>query len=42
MAMTSSGVGDKGIDPFEICITIASACNLVFRKDVESTPSVTL
>jgi hypothetical protein len=31
MDMTSSGVGDEGIDPFENCITIASACSLVFR-----------
>jgi hypothetical protein len=33
MAMTSSDVGDEGIDPFETCITIASACNLVFRTN---------
>ena len=31
MAMTSSAVGDEGIYPFATCITIASACNLVFR-----------
>jgi hypothetical protein len=33
MAMTSSDVGDEGIDPFETCITIASACYLVFRTN---------
>jgi len=33
MAMTSSAVGDEGIDPFATCITIASACNLVFRTN---------
>ncbi|XP_071509045.1 uncharacterized protein [Diadema antillarum] len=27
------GEGDTGIDPFENCITIASACNLVFRRN---------
>jgi hypothetical protein len=32
MDMTSSGEGDAGIDPFQQCITIASACNLVFRN----------
>ncbi|CAG2185008.1 unnamed protein product [Mytilus edulis] len=31
MSMTKSATGDGGIDPFETCITIASACNLVFR-----------
>lgn len=31
MEMTSSNDSDVGIDPFENCITIASACNLVFR-----------
>ena len=31
MQMTSCTGDDKGIDPFEKCITIASACNLVFR-----------
>ena len=33
MAMTSSAVGDKGIDSFATCITIAFACNLVFRTN---------
>ena len=27
----TSGDGQGGIDPFQKCITIASACNLVFR-----------
>ncbi|XP_062578112.1 uncharacterized protein LOC134240005 [Saccostrea cucullata] len=31
MQMTSRN-GEEGIDPFAHCITIASACNLVFRK----------
>ncbi|VDI79418.1 Hypothetical predicted protein [Mytilus galloprovincialis] len=31
MSMTKSATGDGGIDPFETCINIASACNLVFR-----------
>jgi hypothetical protein len=31
MDMTSSGECDAGIDLFQQCITIASACNLVFR-----------
>ena len=31
--MTSSAVGDEGIAPFATCITIASACNLVFRTN---------
>jgi len=33
MDITSAG-GDDGIDPFANCITIASACNLVFRKKI--------
>lgn len=33
MAMTSTAVGGEGIDPFANCITIASACNLVFRSN---------
>ncbi|CAG2245162.1 unnamed protein product [Mytilus edulis] len=33
MAMTTIDSNKDGIDPFEKCITIASACNLVFRKN---------
>ncbi|CAC5375852.1 unnamed protein product [Mytilus coruscus] len=33
MAMTTKDSNKDGIDPFEKCITIASACNLVFRKN---------
>ncbi|CAG2235463.1 unnamed protein product [Mytilus edulis] len=32
MNMTTIDSNKDGIDPFEKCITIASACNLVFRK----------
>ncbi|CAC5385562.1 unnamed protein product [Mytilus coruscus] len=31
--MTLSNADDEGIDPFATCITIASACNLVFRTN---------
>ena len=31
--VTSTGLSDKGVDPFQNCITIASACNLVFRRN---------
>jgi hypothetical protein len=30
----TSGECDDGIDPIVNCITIASACNLVFRKNI--------
>ncbi|XP_063418064.1 uncharacterized protein LOC134700765 [Mytilus trossulus] len=33
MAMTTIDSNKDGIDPFEKCITIASACNLVFRNN---------
>ncbi|CAG2190801.1 unnamed protein product [Mytilus edulis] len=33
MNMTTIDSNKDGIDPFEKCITIASACNLVFRKN---------
>ncbi|WAR08684.1 hypothetical protein MAR_018642 [Mya arenaria] len=33
MELTKKGVGNIGIDPFENCITIASACNLVYRTN---------
>ena len=31
--ISASCGGDPGVDPFEDCITIASACNLVFRRN---------
>ena len=33
MKMTSTNETDPGVDPFRKCITIASACNLVFRRN---------
>ena len=33
MQVTSTGPGECGVDPFQKCITIASACNLVFRRN---------
>ena len=32
--------GTSGIDPFESCITIASACNLVFRNNFLESESI--
>lgn len=32
--------GNDGIDPFEACITIASACNLVYRTNFLQTESI--
>ena len=33
MEVSASCEEDPGVDPFENCITIASACNLVFRRN---------
>ena len=33
MSITSRNQDDEGVDPFKNCITIASACNLVFRRN---------
>ena len=39
MTITSKD-GTLGIDPFESCITLASACNLVFRTNFLSLNSI--
>ena len=38
--VSSQGENDEGIDPFQNCITIASACNLVYRRNFLSADTI--
>ena len=42
MHITSTGPGDCGVDPFKTCITIASVCNLVFRRNFLAKDTITV
>ena len=42
LSISAQADGDCGVDPFQSCITIASACNLLFRRNFLQPESIAL